>query len=299
MDYHVIDLNFQGRSGAIAAFLLTGNDGSILIECGPESTFSALEIGLGEHGLKVADLNAAFVTHIHLDHAGAAGKLAAKGVPVFAHPKGTKHLVDPERLVESAKTVYGENFGPLWGGMTAAPEELIRPIADGEVIEVAGLKVEAIETFGHAFHHHAFAVGDICFTGDAAGAAIGSSGFISVTSAPPQFHLEHTLASIDTLADRNFPVICPTHFGPVEEPSPHLAAYREAVELNAEFVRLRLKEQMDEESLRIAYEAFNLEQAFRFSMPPPDWETLQSINGCSMCADGIRLYWEKQFAGES
>lgn len=299
MEYHVIDLKFQGRPGAIGAFLVEGDGGHVLIECGPESTFETLEAGLTGHGVKMADLKAAFVTHIHLDHAGAAGRVAAAGVPVYVHPKGARHLVEPERLVESARMVYGEQFEPLWGGMTASPSDMVVPIEDRKVVEIAGLQIEAIETFGHAFHHHAFAVEGICFCGDAAGAVIGASGYLSVTSAPPQFHLEHTIASIDKLAGRGLETLCPTHFGPVEDPSVHLSSYREAVELNAEFVRLRLEEKMDEESLRIAYEAFNLEQAYRFAMPPGDWETLQSINGCGMCADGIRLYWEKQFAGES
>lgn len=299
MDYHIIDLAFQGKAGAIAAFLVSGGEGHILIECGPESTFEALEAGLEGHGVKPSGLKGVFVTHIHLDHAGAAGKLAAQGVPVFVHPKGARHLVDPERLVESAKMVYGESFEPLWGGMTPAAAELVRPVEDGEKVEIAGLTVEALETPGHAFHHHSFAIDNICFAGDAAGAAIGTSGFISVTSAPPQFHLEHTLASIDKLTERHFATLCLTHFGPVENPGGYLASYREAVELNAEFVRMRLEEKIEPEALQVAFEAFNLEQAYRFSMPPADWATLQSINGTGMCADGIRLYWEKQSAEQS
>ncbi len=299
MEYHLIDLDFQGRPGAIAAYLVEGEEGFVLIECGPESTFGALEAGLSQHGLKAADLKALFVTHIHLDHAGAAGKVSKEGVPVYVHPKGARHLVDPERLVESARIVYGERFDLLWGGMNAVSSSQVIQVHDGEIVEVAGLKIEVIETFGHAFHHHAYSVDGVCFPGDAAGAVIGKSGYLSVTSAPPQFHLEHTLASIDKLAGCNFDILCPTHFGSVEDPSDHLANYREAVELNAEFVRLRMEERMDEESLRIAYEAFNLEQAYRFSMPPAEWDTLQSVNGCGMCADGIRLYWEKRFADES
>jgi len=299
MDYYIIDLAFQGRAGAIAAFLVSGDEGHFLIECGPESTFKALEAGLADHGVTPSELKGVFVTHIHLDHAGAAGKLAAQGVPIFVHPKGTRHLVDPERLVESAKMVYGEKFEPLWGGMTPAQADLVHPVEDGERVEVAGLTIEAIETPGHAFHHHSFAIGDTCFAGDAAGAAIGNSGFLSVTSAPPQFHLEHTLASIDKLAERHFSTLYLTHFGAIEDPDEHLDAYREAVELNVEFVRMRLEEKMESEALQVAYEAFNLEQAFRFSMPPANWETLQSVNGTGMCADGIRLYWEKRFAAES
>ena len=135
------------------------------------------------------------------------------------------------------------------------------------------------------------------FAGDAAGARLDESGYISVTAAPPQFHLEHTLASVDELMAREPSALYLTHFGAVPDPAAHLAAYREAVELNAAFVRQRLEEGMDAESLRIAYQAFNMEQSFRYGTDRDVWDAIQEINGTAMCADGIRLYWEKQWSG--
>ncbi|MEX2579632.1 MAG: MBL fold metallo-hydrolase [Verrucomicrobiales bacterium] len=296
---HTIDLKFEGRGGAIGAFLVEGPGGHVLIESGPESTFEALVSGLGEHGVGAGDLAGLFVTHVHLDHAGAAGKLAAEGVPVFVHPKGARHLLDPERLVGSAKQVYGDRFERLWGGMAPVPEGLLTVVGDAEIVSVAGLEIEAVDTPGHAFHHHAYAVGDVCFAGDAAGVAVGPSGFISVASAPPSFHLEHTLASIDKLARRGFHELFLTHFGEVSDVGSHLSSYRDAVELNATFVKQRLQEGMDAESLRVAYQAFNLEQAFRHECSRNDWEILEAVNGAEMCADGIRLFWEKRAEGET
>ncbi len=296
MEVETIDLEFQGVRGGIAAYLVKGEGGHILVETGPESTRERLLAELARRGVAVADLKGVFVTHVHLDHAGAAGWFAAQGVPVHVHPRGARHLVDPTRLVESARGVYGDRFDVLWGGMVPAPEALVRPLADGEGVEIAGLSVTARDTPGHAFHHHAFQIGGDLFPGDAAGARLGGSGYLSVTSAPPQFHLEHTLASIDKLASLAPERLFLTHYGAVPDPLAHLAAYRDAVELNAEFVRQRVIEGMEGETLAVAYEAFQLEQGFRLGLPSSAWPDYQAINGTAMCADGMRRFWQSRFA---
>ena len=299
MEVIPIDLGFQGQAGSIAAFLIEGETGSVLIETGPESTRGALLAALNERGIGPRDLAAIFVTHIHLDHAGAAGWFAREGVPVYVHRKGARHLIDPSRLVESARIVYGNRYDSLWGEMIPAPEEFIHPLEDGALVEIAGLKITAIETPGHAFHHHAFSLGADVYAGDAAGARLGGNPYTSVTSAPPQFHLEHTLASIDRLILCRPERLFLTHFGAVPHALDHLLAYRDAVEVNAEFIRQRLVEGFDSSSLAVAYEAFQMEQAFRAGLPPAIWSHYQEINGASMCAEGMRLFWEKRFAEES
>jgi len=293
MQIHTIDLEFQGANQAIAAFLLETSSTKVLIETGPESTRNLLLSKLEDLGCPASELSAVFVTHVHLDHAGAAGWFAKEGIPLYVHHKGARHLIEPTRLIESARMVYGERFDSLWGEMLPAPQDSVHSLDGGETVPVGDLSMEVIETLGHAFHHHAFAIGSICFTGDAAGARLPGCEYTSVTSAPPQFHLEHNLASIDLLADRGFEALYLTHFGIVESPASHLKDYRQAVELNAEFVRQRLEERMDSDSLQIAYQAFSMEQAFRVTTPREVWETLQVVNGTDMCADGIRLYWEK------
>lgn len=293
MKIKTLDLHFQNRPQAIAAFLVEGPEGAVLIETGPESCRETLMNGLAELGHSPETIAAVFVTHIHLDHAGGAGWWAEQGIPLYVHPKGARHLIDPTRLEESARQVYGERFDELWGAMVAAPAEKVIPLEDGESVAVAGIEIEALETPGHCFHHHAYRIGSTIFSGDSAGAKLDASDFISVTSAPPQFHLEHTLASIEKLKALEPEALYLTHFGKVENPAAHLEAYKDVVDLNAFFVKQRLDEGMDPESLHIAYEAFQMEQAFRAQVPSPIWETLQEVNGTAMCADGIRLYWEK------
>ncbi|MEM9018530.1 MAG: MBL fold metallo-hydrolase, partial [Verrucomicrobiota bacterium] len=277
-----------------AAFLVRGSEGAVLVETGPMSTVDVLIGELRLRGYEPKDISAVFLTHIHLDHAGAAGIFGEAGVPVHVHPKGAKHLVDPTRLIESARMVYGEQFDSLWGMMKAIPEELVVPVEDRELLSIGGLRIEVIETPGHAFHHHSYRIGESLFAGDAAGARVDRSGYLSVTSAPPQFHLSHTLASLERLIEVESESLYLTHFGLVPDRKSHLRAYAEAVDLSAEFVRSRLEEGMDDEALAVAYEAFQLEQAFRLRVPRERWNALQAINGTGMCADGIRIFWERE-----
>ena len=296
MQIHTIDLEFQGAAGTIASFLIESDAGLILVEPGPGSTLDTLRRKIGELGHDADDVCAVFVTHAHLDHAGGAGWWAQQGATLYAHPKAARHLIDPSKLIDSARGVFGEAFDSLWGEMLAAPEGSVQVLEDGAVVEIEGVEIEALDTPGHCFHHHAFAVGDALFTGDVAGARLGESGYISVTSAPPQFHLDSYLQSIDRLAARNFGTLYLTHFGRVDAVGAHWSAYRPALIGAAELVKSLLDDGGDAESVRIAYQAFQMEQAFKTELPPSQWEDYQRANHTDMCADGLRLYWEREAA---
>ena len=234
-----------------------------------------------------------FITHAHLDHAGAGGWWAQRGADLYVHPKAARHLTDPSKLIASARSVFGDAFDSLWGEMSPAPEQRVAILADGETVACGELSVEAIDTPGHAFHHHAFAIGDVVFAGDVAGARLAGSNYTSVTSAPPQFHLESYLDSIDKLAKRNFSKIYLTHFGEVTEVREHLVSYRAAVIGSAEMVRALIRDGNDAASIQIAYQAFQMEQAFKAELPRALWDDYQLANGTDMCADGLRMYWER------
>ena len=295
---HTIDLHFRGVPGLIASFAIEGPDSLVLIETGPESCGEALREGLGRIGFAPEQVKGVFVTHIHLDHSGGAAWWANRGIPIFVHPKGAKHLIDPQRLEESARMVYGEQFDEWWGKLEPAPSEFVIPMKDGETAGFGRIEIQAVDTPGHAYHHHAYLLGTekAIFTGDAAGVRLQGAEYLSVTSAPPQFDLPAKLESIERIASLHPAAIYLTHFGVCANPLDHLSNYREAVELNAEFVRQRLQEGMDDASLRIAYEAFNLEQAFRSQTSEELWQKTQMTNHTEMCADGIRLFWERETA---
>jgi len=108
-----LDLNFQGRPHAIASYLIPRGDAVVLVESGPGSTLPALEAGLAQEGLSPHDLTHVLLTHIHLDHAGAAGWLAQHGAEIFVHPIGAPHMLNPEKLIANATRIYENRMQTL------------------------------------------------------------------------------------------------------------------------------------------------------------------------------------------
>ncbi|HEU0165279.1 MAG TPA: MBL fold metallo-hydrolase, partial [Thermomicrobiales bacterium] len=153
-----IDLGFQGTAGVIASYLLVGDDELTLIETGPTSTRPNLELGIREAGYDIADVTHLIPTHIHLDHAGAAGGLMQdhQRMRMHLHPVGAPHLIDPARLVSSASRIYGDRMDALWGEVVGAPAERVETVEDGDVVNVAGRSLRAIYTPGHAGNHIAW-----------------------------------------------------------------------------------------------------------------------------------------------
>lgn len=228
MRVHPIDLRFQGLDHAVAAFAVEGPGGWALVETGPGSTLPALVDGLARLGVHPGELAGALVTHIHLDHAGAAGWLARQGVPIYVHPVGAPHLVDPSRLLASAGRIYGDRLEALWGPMAPSPADRVVAVDDGATVALAGLSFRAIATPGHAKHHHAWQVGGAIFTGDAAGVRMPGSRLVAVPAVPPEFDPDAWRATIDRLAAEAAaladlaPTLYLTHFGAVTDPAAHL-----------------------------------------------------------------------------
>jgi glyoxylase-like metal-dependent hydrolase (beta-lactamase superfamily II) len=214
----LIDTQMHGQPGITGVFVLRGRDKIALVETGPRSVVDNVFAGLEAAG--VDHLDWILVTHIHLDHAGAAGTVAARfpDARVGVHEVGAPHLVDPSKLWSSASRIYGDRMEQLWGGIDPIPEDRIHVIADGEVIDLGGLSLTAVETPGHAYHHHAFlsSEGDL-FAGDALGVRLPDVGLIRPATPPPEFHLVKAIASIERIRDLGPTTLWPTHFGPQTE----------------------------------------------------------------------------------
>ena len=178
--------------------------------------------------------------------------------------------------------------------MLPAPGDKVNILEDGAEVEIGDIAIEAINTPGHCFHHHAYAIGDRLFAGDIAGVRLGESKYLSVTSAPPQFHLESYLTSIQRIKERQFSQLHLTHFGVVHEVAEHLTKYAAEVIGAAEMVKDLVDDGNDDESIRGAYQACQLEQASRAELPPGLWDDYQASNSTDMCADGLRMYWERE-----
>lgn len=230
-----IELGYLGLAGAASAWLVRASGPqrrhAALVECGPMACFPRLEQGLAEAGVSLAEIEAVLVTHVHLDHAGAAGRFAAEGIPVAVHPRGARHLADPSRLEASAREVHGAAFDRFHGSPIPCGAERLVVVPDGGLLAVGPLRFTAIETPGHARHHHAWSIsgaeGLEIFTGDAAAMRLPESGAISLPTPPTAFEpqaWERSLAKLGSLQPRRLRL---THGGAVERPAAWLAAVRE------------------------------------------------------------------------
>lgn len=215
-DPAIIDTKMHGRDGITAAFLFQGPDGAVLLETGPKSSVEHVRDGLRAAG--VERLAAIVVTHIHLDHAGAAGTLLADfpDAVVYVHEVGAPHLENPSKLWSSATRIYGDAMESLWGGIDPIPGERIRPLRDGDVVEAAGLRLRAVETPGHAYHHHAYLeeASGALFTGDALGVRLPDVGILRPATPPPEFHMSKAVESIERIRALDPADVWLTHFGP-------------------------------------------------------------------------------------
>ncbi|HEX7587884.1 MAG TPA: MBL fold metallo-hydrolase [Anaerolineae bacterium] len=212
-----IDLQFQGRPEVIAAYLFYDGSEAALIETGPTTTVETLLEGIQAAGVPVEELRQLIVTHIHLDHAGAAGVLVRRfpWLRVYVHPVGAPHLMDPSKLLASAARLYGDKLDSLWGPVVAVPAESIVVVNDGDQIKLPGTNLSAFDTPGHARHHHAYLDmrSNLLFTGDVGGVRMPGVRYVRPPTPPPELDIDAWVASIAKLRAVNAAGLCLTHFG--------------------------------------------------------------------------------------
>ncbi len=218
-----IDLLHLGRERVIASYLVDTEDGPALVDCGAATTVDALKAGLGAHGLALTDIRHLLLSHIHLDHAGAAGVLVREhpGLRVHVSEIGAPHLVDPSRLERSARRLYGESFDGLWGELAPVPEPNV---------EVVGERVAGLDCFpspGHASHHVCYLDRDgTLYAGDAAGVRIQPARTVVPPTPPPDVDVEAWERTLDEIERRDPDRLALIHFGVAEDPGRHLAELR-------------------------------------------------------------------------
>ncbi len=227
MSAEIIDLQYGGRRGALGAWLSE----EALIDCGPRATLQRLLDGLGER--RPTDL---LLTHIHFDHAGAAGALVERWpeLTVHVHPRGAPHLIDPSRLVASAQRVFGARFDSLFGEVVAVPQANLRTIEDGQQIG----RFRCAWTPGHANHHVAFLDEDSrwAYPGDVAGVRL-APGVVIPPTPPPDIDLDAWRSSLDLLERWQPQRLALPHYGLVEDPREHLERLREALDRHERWAR--------------------------------------------------------------
>jgi glyoxylase-like metal-dependent hydrolase (beta-lactamase superfamily II) len=224
-DLWLLDLLFQGTAGVVGAYLITGPYGHTLIETGPGSTLPMLERAVDDAGFSVGDITQILVTHIHLDHAGAAGSLLRRlpEARLFVHPRGAAHMIDPSKLLASAKRIYADRMDDLWGAFEACPDDRVVTLADGEEIYCGVRTLQAVHTPGHASHHIAFHDPErhSAFTGDVGGVRLQGASYVRPPTPPPDIDVEAWHASVDKLRALDLQSIDLTHFGRFDDPARH------------------------------------------------------------------------------
>ena len=295
---HTLDLNFMGFPGTIAAYLIPHAHGAVLVETGPGSTLPALQAGLAAHGLRASDITDVLLTHIHLDHAGAAGWLARQGAKIHVHPVGAPHLVDPEKLLSSARRIYGDRMEALWGEFLPVPEERLSVLQDGDVVEIEGLSFRALDTPGHANHHFAYLFHDVCFSGDIGGVRLAGTRHLRLPMPPPELNLEKWRQSLDKLG-REFSSrseltrIAPTHFGIFTDPGWHLAALAKALDEVETWMESIMPSDPPIESLNEQFVNWSRQRSLAEGLDSGLLEKYETANPSWMTSYGIQRYWRK------
>jgi glyoxylase-like metal-dependent hydrolase (beta-lactamase superfamily II) len=288
-----LDLNFQGRPHAIASYLIRSGDAVVLIESGPGSTLSALEAGLAQEGLSPRDLTHILLTHIHLDHAGAAGWLAQQGAEIFVHPIGAPHMLNPEKLIASATRIYGDRMQTLWGEFLPVPENKLHIAEDGREIVIGDLRFIPINTPGHAEHHYAYAFEDLVFCGDVGGVRIPGYQYLRVPMPPPELHIERWHASIVRLRKEKFTRIAPTHFGIFEDVEWQLREVEKGLDSAARWLEETMPADPPIDQLRQSFTDWMMKEGEQIGLDEQVVKAYEVANPLGMSADGLLRYWKK------
>lgn len=295
-EIHTLDLKFLNSPEAIASFLVLGPGGPVLIETGPGSTLPTLQRELARFGLKPADVSDVLLTHIHLDHAGAAGWWAQQGARVHVHHVGAPHLIDPAKLLASAQRIYGDLMDGLWGQFLPSPAEKIRALSDGDIVEAGGLRFTALDTPGHARHHMVYRLDDLAFIGDLGGIRLSGRRHVRLPTPPPEFDLEEWLASIALVRSEKFTRIYLTHFNAVEDVNSHWSQVETLLNKSTELVGRELARGAGREAI---VALFTESEEARMIADGLELESRVLYNGVGpvfMGVDGLIRYWKKRRA---
>jgi glyoxylase-like metal-dependent hydrolase (beta-lactamase superfamily II) len=271
----LIDVEHLGRPHVIGCWEVDG----ALVDPGPESSMETLLAALGDEQPR-----ALLLTHIHLDHAAATGALVRRfpGLEVYVHERGAPHLIDPSRLLASAERLYGDAMERLWGEIVPVPEENVKPLSGGE--RMLGMRVAY--TPGHASHHVCYLHEEsgTAFVGDVAAVRIPPSDLIVPPTPPPDIDIEAWQDSIGTVEDWAPDRLALTHFGQVDDPSPHLAEVRERLAEEAALARdLSEAEYEQRHRERVAASADSETAAELIQCVPPQYQWR-----------GLDRYWRKR-----
>jgi glyoxylase-like metal-dependent hydrolase (beta-lactamase superfamily II) len=286
-----IDTMLGGWERVTAGYLIEGS-APVLIETGSQTSVPVLLAALAQIGVGPAELAGVAVTHIHLDHAGGVGNVAAAfpSATVYVHEKGARHLADPTRLIDSAARVYGGLLDSLYGRLDPTPAERLHVLEDEEVIEVApDRSLVAVDSPGHAKHHVGLhdSLSGVLFAGDAVGVKLPDGGVLRPSTPPPDFDLDQAITSLGKFAARRPSGIALAHYGLLEQPEELLAEAEETLRQWAETAEKAYREGTDiADALSARFDPL------LGDIEPAHKEKLDIMNGVHSNAAGFRRWLE-------
>ena len=297
-----IDLDFLGRPRVIATAVVQSEAGVALVDPGPSTCLETLRRKLAAQGIGVRDVRAVLLTHIHLDHAGAAGSLVRENpdLEVHVHERGAPHMADPARLLASAGRLYGADMDRMWGEFLPVPARNIRELRGGEQLEVAGRRFEVAYLPGHASHHVGFLdrSSGVALVGDTAGVRTGAALFVMPPTPPPDIDIDAWLESVEVIRGWRPSTLFVTHFGPHEDVTRHLDAFVEHLDaLSGIARRVAAGEGSDDDRLR----AFTAEARLHLQrhLPPEEVDLYDFASPLTLGWLGLARYWRKRRAARA
>ena len=292
METVTLDLQHGGLTGAIATYVVLGQEPA-LVDPGPAPCLERLEAGLSTVGLAWTDVRRVFLTHVHLDHAGATGHIVERAphIEVVVHRDGAPHMVDPTRLVKSTRRTFGEAHDALWGEVHPVPAHRIAVPEEGNARVKGGLRT--IPTPGHAPHHLAFLdeSNGTFYAGDSLGIVLDATAPTHPATPPPSLDLAAwyaTLAEIVQIAPERAAV---THFGIHEEVTERALGLERALQDLARRVARTAEAEQEEAGMR--YQAEVCEQLSAF-LDPSRVERYFEVFKASTDWAGVAFYLARQ-----
>lgn len=292
-----LDLQFQHTPHVIAAAVLHGPGGAAIVDPGPSSTLPVLRRTLADSGLALSDVRALLLTHIHLDHAGAAGTLVREhpGLRVYVQRSGAPHLVDPSKLLASATRLYGGAMDTLWGEVLPVPASALQLLDGGERIEAGGRRLEVAYTPGHASHHVSYFSADagIAFVGDTAGLRLDPLDYVLPPTPPPDIDLERWIVSLARIEAWHPGTLFLTHFGPSTAVGPHLADLRDRLDWMARLAQTSLSREGSDED-RERWFADEVRREVTRRLGPAAVGVYETAGRLDLSWRGLARYWRKR-----
>ena len=292
---HVVDLQFLGVARRIAAGAIQTPAGVLIVDPGPASCLPALEEGLAGIGVTPADLHGVLLTHIHLDHGGAAGTIVGRHphVKVYVHERGAPHLADPSKLLASATRLYGEQMGRLWGEFAAVPPANLVVPADGDVLDFGGARFDVAYTAGHASHHVCYRDrrSGVVYAGDTAGIRIGPSPYVLPPTPPPDIDVRAWQGSIARIRAWEPAGVFVTHFGLYRDAGAHLDALSRELDAWDELAGKILAEVPAASQMPAFVES--VRARVRQRAPEDEAEAYRHVISLEDCWKGLERYWGK------